>query len=345
MTAAISEHVLETTRHSSFYLACGDPNDPPIIFCHGWPELSHSWRHQLPAMADLGLYAIAPDMRGYGRSSLYPDHESYRVSEIEADMIELLDHIGAEKAIWVGHDWGTPIVWSIAQHRPERCHGVCGVCVPYLPKGFILPELVKLIDREKYPEDDHPYGQWEYWLFHRSAPDLDRIAFEANVSNTIRLLFRAGDPERAEARSTMATVQRRGGWFGPDGAGAPELPLDSSVLTEQNLAIYVEAFERTGFAGAHDWYRNDAPNAAHAEKAQSPRLEMPVLFVHARYDGVCDTVTGRLAEPMRANCGQLSEVIVDSGHWVGQENPKALNAALSSWLVSELSALTKSPRR
>src|SRR3984893_4013113 len=121
MLFSVTDHVAKGGDHTSFYLACGAEDAPPIIFLHGWPELSISWRHQLPVFAGLGFRALAPDMRGYGRSSAYPRHEDYAQPEIVADMIELLDGIGAERAIWVGHDWGSPVVWSIAQHYPQRC--------------------------------------------------------------------------------------------------------------------------------------------------------------------------------------------------------------------------------
>ena len=130
MTFPILEHATKSERHTTFYLACGSPEATPIIFLHGWPELSISWRHQLPIFAALGFYAVAPDMRGYGRSSSYRRHEDYALSESVADMIALIDAIDAEKAIWVGHDWGSPVVWSVAQHHPQRCHGIANLCVP-----------------------------------------------------------------------------------------------------------------------------------------------------------------------------------------------------------------------
>jgi hypothetical protein len=130
MHISIIEHIAKTQRHKSFYLACGTPQATAIIFLHGWPELSISWRHQLPVFAAVGFRALAPDLRGYGRSSIYGHHSDYALEEIVADMMELLDAIGAEKAIWVGHDWGSPVVWSIAQHHPHRCHGVASLCVP-----------------------------------------------------------------------------------------------------------------------------------------------------------------------------------------------------------------------
>ena len=110
MPHPVLENVTKTARHNTFYLSCGAEGGAPVIFVHGWPELSISWRHQLAVFAGLGFRAIAPDMRGYGRSSLYPRHEDYCLEEIVADMIELLDALGVEKAVWVGHDWGASVV-------------------------------------------------------------------------------------------------------------------------------------------------------------------------------------------------------------------------------------------
>jgi pimeloyl-ACP methyl ester carboxylesterase len=126
MNLPVTENIAKSQRHTSFYLDCGVPQETPIIFLHGWPEQSISWRHQLPVFAALGFRVLAPDLRGYGRSSIYHRHEDYALHEVVADMLELLDTIGAEKAIWVGHDWGSPVVWSIAQHYPPRRQFVDG---------------------------------------------------------------------------------------------------------------------------------------------------------------------------------------------------------------------------
>ena len=130
---AITEHVARTERHTTFYLACGAPDATPLIFVHGWPELSISWRHQLPVFAGLGFRCVAPDMRGYGRSGIYPRHEDYALEHTVADMIELLEALGRDKAVWVGHDWGSPVVWSLGSQHPDRCLGIVNLCVPYLP--------------------------------------------------------------------------------------------------------------------------------------------------------------------------------------------------------------------
>src|SRR5437763_16921675 len=107
MAANPHELVATSSRHTTFYLAAG-ARGVPIVFLHGWPELSRTWRRQLHVFGALGFRAVAPDLRGYGRSSIYERHEDYRLELAVADMLELLDALGAEKAVWVGHDWGAP---------------------------------------------------------------------------------------------------------------------------------------------------------------------------------------------------------------------------------------------
>src|SRR5262245_61890232 len=195
MRAAITEHDHRSERHTSHYLAAGPEDGTPIIFIHGWPELSISWRHQLPCFGGLGFRAIAPDMRGYGRSSVYPKHEDYALEHTVKDMVELIDSLGHEKAIWVGHDWGSPVVWSLASHHPERCLGIANLCVPYVPNGFAPENIIPLVDRSIYPADQFPAGQWEYMLFYRENFDKARAGFEANIKASVKAMFRAGGPE------------------------------------------------------------------------------------------------------------------------------------------------------
>src|SRR5438105_300165 len=113
----VTEHTAKSARHATFYLASGAKDATPIVFVHGWPELSISWRHQLPCFAALGFRAVAPDMRGYGRSGVYDTHADYALEHIVQDMLELLDALGQDKAVWVGHDWGSPVGWSLASHQ------------------------------------------------------------------------------------------------------------------------------------------------------------------------------------------------------------------------------------
>ena len=335
MTQAVLERVTRSARHTTFCLACGPEAGTPIIFVHGWPELSISWRHQLPVFGGLGFRAIAPDMRGYGRSSVYGRHEDYRQQEIVADMIELLDSLGAEKAIWVGHDWGAPVVWSMAQQHPERCHAVATLCVPYIPDGFAPETIIPLADRTIYPESTHPAAQWDYMLFYRENFADACAGFEADVRATVKLLFRAGSAEGQGQPAGTAFARANGGWFGPGGR-APDVQRDETVLTLEDENRYVEGLTRNGFFGPDSWYMNGTANMAYAARAPHAHLAIPVLFVHATHDHVCATVDTRLPEPMRAHCADLTEATVASGHWMAQEKPAEVNAALTRWLAARL---------
>jgi pimeloyl-ACP methyl ester carboxylesterase len=335
MTFAITEHVVKTSRHTTFYLACGASDATPIIFMHGWPELSISWRHQLPVFGALGFRAIAPDMRGYGRSNTYTRHSDFSQEELAHDMIELLDALGAKKAIWVGHDLGAPVCWSVAQHHPDRCYGVANLCVPYLPNGFAPANLIALADRTLYPEAEFPAAQWDYQLFYEESFATATATFDSHVRGTVRALFRAGFAEGQGKPARTATARKRGGMLG---SVVPNVPRDASVLSEQDEDAYVAALEKHGFFGPDSWYMNGSANAAYAKRAK-PDLQMPVLMLHATYDYVCATVGTKLADPMRAHCPDLTEVTVASGHWMAQEKPSHVNAALAKWLSVKLPQL------
>jgi pimeloyl-ACP methyl ester carboxylesterase len=336
MPCPVTEHVVRTARHTTFYLSCGAADAMPLVFVHGWPELSTSWRHQLPVFAALGFRCIAPDMRGYGRSSVYPRHEDYALEHSVRDMIELLDSLGHDKAVWIGHDWGSPVVWNLASHHPERCLGIANLCVPYLPEGFAPANIIPLVDRAVYPQATFPAGQWEYQLFYEENFEAARTAFEASVPDTVKALFRAGKAAGKGQPSRTAMVRRDGGWFG--GAGcAPVVPMDTAVLTEADFHSYVSALERNGFFGPDSWYMNSARNVAYARTSvQDGRLSMPVLFLHGAYDYTCETIDSRLAEPMRQSCADITEIVVESGHWMAQEKPIAVNAALAQFLATKL---------
>ena len=134
-------------------------------------------------------------------------------------------------------------------------------------------------------------------------------------------------------------MRANGGWFGPRNT-APDVPRDAAVLTEQDEDCYVAALERNGFFGPDSWYMNAEANSAFAERAKANwRLTMPVLFMHGAYDYVCETIDSRLAEPMRVNCANLTEVTILSGHWMAQEKPIEVNAALAKWLALQFPAL------
>lgn len=342
--ATISERTLRSSGHSIHCLEAGPEDGPLIVFVHGWPELSVSWRHQLPVLGGLGFRAVAPDMRGYGGSTVYERHEDYAQERVVADMLGLVDALSRERAVWVGHDWGSPTVWNIASHHPERCHGVASLCVPYFSLERGLDHVIGLVDREIYPEAEFPAGQWDYQLFYQENFEKATRTFEANAYKTVKLLFRKGDPAGFGKPAATAITRSNGGWFGGV-EEAPDLPMDHDVVTEEDLATYADALERNGFFGPDSYYMNHEANAAYASQALNDgRLDMPVLFLAAQYDYVCETISSRAAEPMRRMCDNLDEAVVYSGHWMAQERPADVNAALVSWLVRRLPELWPASR-
>lgn len=329
----VTEHTVRTGPHTLFHLAAGPEQGPPVIFVHGWPELSASWRHQLPVLAALGFRAIAPDMRGYGRSTVYARHDDYALEHSVADLLGLLDALGHERAVWVGHDWGSPVVWSLASHHPDRCHAVASLCVPYRTIELGLDELVARVDRDVYPANVYPAGQWDYQCFYEESFERACAVFDASPRNAVKALFRKWGPDGRGRPSPTATVRRDGGWFGGADA-APDLPLDTDVLSPAELAVYASALERNGFFGPCSWYRNHAANAAYTARAVSDgRLDMPVLFLTAAWDYVCECVDSALPGTMRALCPNLTERTVESGHWMAQEKPADVSNALVAWLA------------
>src|SRR5215510_10087472 len=137
MTVTINERTVTTPGATLNVLDAGA--GPPVVLAHGFPELAYSWRHQIPALADAGYRVLAPDQRGYGRSSRPEDVDEYDIHCLTGDLLALLDDIGEEQAVFVGHDWGSMVVWQLAMLTPERVAGVVGMSVPFLPRSALPP--------------------------------------------------------------------------------------------------------------------------------------------------------------------------------------------------------------
>jgi soluble epoxide hydrolase / lipid-phosphate phosphatase len=342
--ASISQHRIALGDHEMSYHAAGPENGPLVIFARGWPELGYSWRHQLPTLAGLGFRAIAPDLRGHGDSTLYPDFKDYSMEKHVGDLLALLSKLGRERAVWVGHDWGAGVIWSLASHHPERCHAVANLCVPYGVLEHGLAGLVALVDRAVYPAAEYPAGQWDYQYFYEENFERATTVFDANPAGAIKALFRTDS--RPGARSTpaaTATIRRDGGWFGGL-EQAPDYPLDESVISAADLDVYTAALKKTGFFGTDAFYMNHTANAAYAaNSANDGYLDMPVLFLTASYDYVCECVASKLPAPMRERCRNLTERTVHSGHWMAQEKPLDVNNALTHWLANSVPAAWPQP--
>lgn len=336
----IREGMVRTSRHSTHFLEAGPSHGRGVILIHGWPEIGLAWRAQLLALGALGLRVIAPDLRGCGQSMVHRTHDAYSQREIVKDMLELVDCLGLNRAIWIGHDWGSAVAWNVASHHPERCVGVGSLCVPYWTLERGLDEVLNLLNRTIYPAADFPAAQFEYIRFYHDNFNRATTAFEADVSATFRALMRRGDPALRGQPFVTAYVRKQGGWFGPD-QPAPNAPLDEAILSRRDLDAYIEAYKRTGFFGINSLYMNDSDNRAYSDEAPNEgRLDMPVLFLSGAYDYVSDTENSDLQAPMLARCANVERHTIACGHWMQHEASTAVNAVLGCWIESRFSTVS-----
>lgn len=322
-------------RHTTRYLETGPSDGPLMIFLHGWPEIGLMWRAQIEAFASEGWRCVAPDMRGYGGSSKPAAFEAYTLSEIVDDMVELHEHLGARPAIWVGHDWGSPVAAALAAHHAQRSRGVVLISVPYFPAGFALPTLVSLIDRQLYPADQYPDGQWDYFRFYLTHFAQTVSDFEADIPAALASIYRRGNPASKGQISPSALITKNGGRYG-SAHRAPATPPDPALWTPNDFNALLEAFDVGGFRSVNAWYLNDAANMAYARTApDGGQLRQPVLFVNGDWDAICDINRSRLGEPMRGACRDLSVTSLPAGHWLPLERKTELVGAIRSWLKTK----------
>lgn len=318
--------------HETSYLEAGPPGGPLLMLVHGWPALGVTWRRQLVHFAARGFRVVAPDLRGYGNSTVYADPSAYRQELIVGDMLALLDHLGGESAIWAGHDWGSPTVWNIASHFPQRCIAAAALAVPFggLDRG--LDALLQTVDRERYPAGKYPNGQFDYMVFYEQFADRVTAVFDAAPASSVKALFRRGDPAVHTRPAPTAFTTVNGGWFG--GAdSAPDLPLDTAVLSPDDYAELTASLARNGFHGPTGYYLNHRANAAYADSAiNGGRLGMPVLFIGAAYDPVADITSPAALLSVRQSCTDLTEMTIPAGHWLHLEAAAQVNECMEDWL-------------
>src|SRR5213080_3920804 len=196
---------------------------PLVVLCHCWPELSYSWRHQIAALAAAGFHVVAPDMRGFGRTSAPVDISAYSIFDTVGDMVALVAALGENRAAIVGHDWGAPVAWHAALFRPDIFTAVAGLSVPPPFRGRGKP-----LDLLRQGGVTNFY--WQYF----QTPGVAEAEFEHDVARTMRIVLGG----RGLADPTAAMFVQEGKGF--LGHGNPEEPLPA-WLSETDLAYFTEA--------------------------------------------------------------------------------------------------------
>jgi pimeloyl-ACP methyl ester carboxylesterase len=289
---------------------------PLVILCHGWPELSYSWRHQIPAIAEAGFHVVAPDMRGFGRTGAPDDIEAYSIFDLVGDMVALVAALGQKQAAIIGHDWGAPVAWHAALFRPDLFSAVAGLSVPPPWRGRGRP-----LDSLREAGINNFY--WQYF----QSPGVAESEFERDVGLTMRTLLGRGFSDPAAS----LFVEDGKGFLGDTSIERP-LP---DWLGEADLAHFIEAYRKSGFRGGLNWYRNIDRNWELTAPWQGAQIRQPSLFIAGSKDSVITGLIGakRVAELERVLPNLKQKLIVDgAGHWIQQECPDQVNAALIGFL-------------
>lgn len=294
---------------------------PLVIFLHGFPESWYSWRHQLPAVAKAGFHAVAPDLRGYGKSDKPANVDDYDIRHLTADVTGLIDALGEKTAVVVGHDWGSLVAWNAVLLHPDRFTGLVAMSVPYGGRAAVSPlETMKKTSGDNF-----------YYILYFQEPGVAEGEFDKDPRAILSRLYLSPDSPREPAE---ITDQKRsaGGWIGR--MGAPKgLP---SWLTQADLDYYVNEFTASGFRGGINFYRNFHRNWEITPELADRKVSQPTTFIAGDKDGV---IRGATAEQLTTSMSRVVTdfrgvtLIPDVGHWVQQENPEETNAALLAFLA------------
>jgi pimeloyl-ACP methyl ester carboxylesterase len=304
------------------YYEAGPRRGAPIILCHGFPELAFSWRHQIKALAEAGRWVIAPDQRGYGLSGRPEPIEDYDIEHLTGDMTGLLDHLGADRGIFCGHDWGGIVVWQMPLRHKDRVAGVIGLNTPFMARAPADPIAIMR----------HRFGDKMYIVHFQTPGEADAV-LAGDVSKAMDFFMRRPLPGPPPAGAGLAEPAEGGGTafalIDILQAYDPAFDPRERFLSADEMAAFVDTFQRTGFTGGINWYRNFTRNWARSEGI-ADRVEAPSLMVMAEKDAV---LPPSAADGMEAFVPDLEKVLIkDSGHWTQQEQPDAVNAAMIDWL-------------
>ena len=295
---------------------------PLVLMAHGWPESWYSWRHQITMLADAGYHVVAPDMRGYGESDKPVDVDDYDIIHVAGDLVGILDALGEETAILVGHDWGAIVAWSTVLLHPSRFTALIAMSVPY--GGRVAQSPIQSW-RETFGEN------FFYILYHNEPGGVAEAEYDSDPRGLISRLYLS--PGAARQPATITDAHRSaGGWIGRLGA-AKELP---DWLRQEDLDYVVSQFENAGFRGGMNYYRNFHRNWEITEHLEGATIKVPVLFIAGSLDSV---IAGADEERLTATISRAADdlrgviLIPDIGHWVQQEAPEEVNQAISDFLT------------
>ena len=279
----------------------------PIVLCHGWPEHAYSWRYQMPALAAAGYHVIVPNQRGYGNSSRPTEVTDYDIEHLSGDLVALLDRYGYEDATFVGHDWGAAVVWGLTLLHPARVNKVINLSLPYLVRG----------EQPWIESMEGIFGSDNYFVHFNRQPGVADAVFDENTFQFLRNLYRKNQPP-GEPQPGVELIN----------LARAEAPRGEPLMSDSELAVFVSAFESTGFTSSINWYRNLDRNW-HLLADVDPIIQQPTLMIYGDRDTVLRS------ERLTEFVPEVEEVTLDCGHWIQQERPEEATQAILKWLETQ----------
>ncbi len=312
MSSPIKEYDIAANGISLHVTEQGD--GPVALFCHGFPDTAYTWRRQMNAIAAAGYRAIAPDMRGYGRSSAPREATSYTPLQTAGDLVGLLDALKIRSAAIVGHDWGATHAWNAAMMRPDRFNAVFCLSVPYVPRGD-----VSVFDRMR--NSGHAN---DFYMFEQMRPDADQMWADAAVTIP-GILYWA---------SASAPADKR--WSPLDPARSLHRPAPGPVpcwVEPDYLTHNIAEFQRTGFHGALNYYRAAEPYFDLSAAYKGAKITQPSFFIWGREDGLRELYPLTIDQMRVGLPGLTGGLELDNvGHWVQHEASDMVNDQLVRFL-------------
>jgi pimeloyl-ACP methyl ester carboxylesterase len=295
---------------------------PLVVLCHGFPECWYSWRHQLGALARAGFHAVAPDLRGYGRSDRPKEVENYTILDDIGDIVGLVDALGAQQAVIAGHDIGAPIAWQAALMRPDRFRAVIALSVPFRPRAFgdSGPPTTLM------PRNENAVF---YQLF------LQTPEAEAAFGRDVRRAFRAQFYALSGDRPPSAGGAFAGGMVPRNGFGMTEPPSLPAWITEADVDVYVAEFIRSGFRGPLNWWRNVDRSWGQLAPLAGAKVTVPALYMAGDRDFTA-AIFSQFISRQSAMVPKIRPAIMlpGCGHWTEQERAPEVSAAMIEFLQS-----------
>ncbi|CAN1814594.1 Epoxide hydrolase A [Linum perenne] len=299
------EHTTVATNGINIHVASIGTGQSTILFLHGFPDLWYTWRHQMLSLSSKGFRCIAPDLRGYGDSDVPPGADKYTAFHVVGDLVGLLDSLGIEKVMLVGHDWGAIIAWHFCLFRPDRITALVNTSVPFMPRHPKMSFLGGL--RAAFGDDF-------YMCRFQEPGEAEEDFGGVETGKLMAKILTSRNPN-------PPCLPKEIGW-----RGIPDIQSLPKWLTEEDIKYYASKFDNTSFTGALNYYRAIDLTWELMGPWAGVKVKVPTKFIVGELD--LTLKFPRMDEyllqgGMKRDVPLLEDVVVlkDVAHFLHQESP------------------------